>query len=66
MFKPPTGTGRLSQIVRDLDARIRRLEPKAGPGKLLQSDPTGVNLRPKNLLAGNSSGAKPNSLPRYR
>lgn len=64
-MKLPKGTGTISTSIRQLDGRVRRLEPRPNPGAMLNVDPTGVNQRPKNLLMG-SVGNGANSAPRYR
>ena len=61
----PTGKGKLSSSIRDLDQRVKRLEPRSNPGNLVRVDPTGVNIRPRNLLMGRTNGTS-NNLPRYR
>lgn len=61
----PTGRSKISTSIRDLDARVKRLEPKQVPGMLISIDPTGVSLVPKNGLIGNAS-SKPKNYPRYR
>ena len=65
MNQLPTGKGKLSTVIRDLDQRVKRLEPRLNPGMLTSVDPTGVSQRPKNLLSGTSS-KKSSTLPRYR
>lgn len=61
----PTGKGKLSSSIRDLDQRVKRLEPRSNPGNLVRVDPTGVNIRPRNLLMGKASSSR-STAPRYR
>ncbi len=65
MNELPAGKGKLSTAIRDLDQRVKRLEPRSNPGTLTRVDPTGVNIRPRNLLMGRSTGGT-NNIPRYR
>lgn len=62
----PTGKGRLSIVIRDIDRRLKRLEPNQAPGMITNVDPTGVIRRPKNLMMGNVGGGSGGNLPRYR
>lgn len=61
----PEGKSKISSSIRDLDRRLKRIEPKVVPGVLTSIDPTGVSQIPINSLMGKAS-AKSNSAPRYR
>jgi len=61
----PEGKSKISTSIRELDRRVKRLEPKSTPGLLTSIDPTGVSQVPKNGLMGNAS-SKPKNYPRYR
>ena len=61
----PEGKSRISTSIRDLDRRVKRLEPRSTPGMLTSVDPTGVSQVPVGGLKGNSS-SKSKNYPRYR
>jgi hypothetical protein len=61
----PSGNGHMARLLRDLDRRIRRIEPRETLGLLRQGSRNGINLKPHSLAGnGNSSGG--DTTPRYR
>lgn len=61
----PSGNGSMPRLLRDIDKRLRRLEPRETVGLLRQGSKNGINLKPHSL-AGNGNAAGTSTAPRYR
>ena len=61
----PSGNGKLGRLLRDLDRRIRRLEPRETVGMLRDVQKKGAAFPPNPLTQTGKNGGGSN-YPRYR